>query len=81
MITIYSTPTCVFCNAAKQYLKSQDIKFTDIDVSKDMQAATKMVEISGQMGVPVIDVDGEVVVGFYKPQLETVLKQKNILTA
>lgn len=81
MITIYSTPTCSFCNAAKQYLKSQDIEYTDIDVSQDIEAATQMVEKSGQMGVPVIDIDGDIIVGFYKPQLEAVLKQKNILTA
>ncbi len=81
MITIYSTPTCSFCHAAKQYLRGQNIEYTDIDVSQNIDAATKMVEISGQMGVPVIDVDGEIIVGFYKPQLEALLKQKNILTA
>lgn len=79
MITIYSTPTCAFCHAAKQYMQANNIDFTDIDVSQDVTAATKMVEISGQMGVPVIDIDGDITVGFYKPAFEAKLREHNIL--
>jgi glutaredoxin 3 len=79
MITIYSTPTCAFCHAAKEYLKQQGIEYTDIDVSQDYSAAEKMVSISGQLGVPVIDIDGDILVGFHKPTLEAKLKEKAIL--
>ena len=79
MITIYSTPTCAFCHLAKAYMTSKNIEFTDIDVSQDIAAATKMVEISGQMGVPVIDIDGDITVGFYRPTFEAKLQQKGII--
>jgi glutaredoxin 3 len=80
MITIYSTPTCGFCHQAKAYFKSEGIDFTDIDVSQDYNAAMHMVEISGQMGVPVIDIDGDITVGFYKPAIEAKLREKKILS-
>lgn len=79
MITIYSTPTCAFCHLAKDYMASHKIEFTDIDVSKDVDAATKMVELSGQMGVPVIDINGDITIGFYKPTFEAKLQAKGIL--
>jgi glutaredoxin-like YruB-family protein len=79
MITIYSTPTCAFCHAAKEYLKSVDIPYEDVDVSQNYKAAEKMVSISGQLGVPVIDIDGDVLVGFHKPTFEAKLKAHNLL--
>lgn len=79
MVTIYSTPTCGFCHQAKAFFKEQNIDFTDVDVSQDYNAAMHMVQISGQMGVPVIDIDGDITVGFYKPDIEKKLKEKDLL--
>ena len=72
-ITVYSTPTCPFCIRAKQFLKDNNIQFTDIDVSTDQSKAQDMIKKSGQMGVPVIDIDGEVIVGFDKEKISSVL--------
>jgi len=72
-ITIYSTPTCSWCQAAKDYLRARDIEFEDVDVSADMSRAMEMVEKSGQQGVPVIDIDGEIIVGFDRPQIDSLL--------
>lgn len=74
MVKIYSTPTCVYCKTLKGYLKKNEIGFEDIDVSKDEKELQHMIKISGQMGVPVIDIGGEVVVGFDKEQIDTLLK-------
>jgi glutaredoxin 3 len=79
MITIYSTPTCAFCHLAKAYMDSKNIEYTDVDVSKDQAAAIKMVELSGQMGVPVIDIDGDITVGFYKPAFEAKLQDRGLI--
>lgn len=68
-IIIYSTPTCPYCHAAKDFLTEHKVSFEDVDVSKDQARAQEMVQKSGQMGVPVIDVDGQVVVGFNKVKL------------
>ncbi len=72
-VTIYSTPTCPFCEQAKAYLTQKGIPFTDKDVSADQAAAQEMIQKSGQMGVPVIDVDGKIIVGFQKEQLDALL--------
>lgn len=74
MITIYSTPTCVYCNALKKYLSEKNIAYTEIDVSKDEKELEKMVAISGQMGVPVVDIDGNIVIGFDKQKIDELLK-------
>jgi len=63
-IKIYSTPTCPFCHQVKDYLKEKKIEFTDFDVSSDNNRAQEMIDKSGQMGVPVIDIDGKVIIGF-----------------
>ncbi len=78
-ITIYSTPTCPYCKLVKDYLKEKSIEYKDIDVSADPQAANEMVKKSGQMGVPVIDINGQIIVGWNKGALEEALsgaKQK-----
>lgn len=72
-ITVYSTPSCPYCIRLKDYLKQRGAEFTGIDVSADQAALDKMVSISGQMGVPVIDVDGKIVVGFDKDKIEKLL--------
>ena len=63
-VTVYSTPSCPFCTYAKEFFTQNNVPFTDIDVSRDQQKAREMVEKSGQMGVPVIDIEGQIVVGF-----------------
>jgi len=73
-VTIYSTPTCPHCVHVKEYLKEKGVDFTDMNVATDMEARKEMKSKSNQMGVPVIDVDGEIVIGFNKPKLEELLK-------
>ena len=74
MITIYSTPTCVYCKTLKEYLDSKKISYTEIDVSDNEKELEKMVAISGQMGVPVVEIDGEVVIGFDRVRIDQILK-------
>ena len=63
-VKIYSTPTCPWCKKVKEYLSSKSIDFEDVDVASDEGARNEMVEKSGQMGVPVLDIDGKIIVGF-----------------
>lgn len=72
-VKVYSTPTCPYCLRAKQFLKENNIEFDDIDVSADQQKANEMIEKSGQMGVPVLEIDGEIIVGFDKPAINKAL--------
>ena len=73
MIKVYSTPSCPYCFTLKEFLKQNNIEFEDIDVSKDEKALKEMVEKSGQMGVPVVEIDGEIVVGFDKEKISKIL--------
>ncbi|MDD2696915.1 MAG: glutaredoxin family protein [Candidatus Pacebacteria bacterium] len=73
-IKIYSTPSCPYCFTLKEFLKEKNISFEEIDVSKDQAAAEEMIKKSGQMGVPVVEVDGEIIVGFDKEKISKVLK-------
>ena len=68
-IIIYSTPTCHYCHMAKDYLNAKGIKFTDYNVATDLEKRKEMLEKTGQMGVPVIDVDGKIMVGFDEGKL------------
>ncbi len=72
-IKVYSTPVCPWCNVAKDFFKSHKIDFEDIDVSIDEKAAQYMIQKSGQMGVPVIEIDDKIIIGFNKPVLEEIL--------
>ncbi|HAF67025.1 MAG: glutaredoxin family protein [Bacillota bacterium] len=72
-VVVYSTPTCPWCVRAKDYLRDNGIEFEEKDVSVDIQAAREMVKISGQMGVPVLSIDGNVVVGFDKNKIDELL--------
>ncbi len=72
-VTVYSTPTCSWCNTLKAYLKKNGIRFRDIDVSKDQKAAEAMVARSGQQGVPQTDISGEIIIGFDKNRINTLL--------
>jgi glutaredoxin-like YruB-family protein len=66
-VEIYSTPTCHFCHSAKDFFKENNIVYTEYDVKADLEKRKEMMEKSGQMGVPVIIIDGNLVVGFDKP--------------
>jgi len=74
-VKVYSTKTCPWCHKAKEFLKEKKIEFQDIDVGADHKAAQEMVQKSGQMGVPVIDINGEIIVGFDKEAIEKALAE------
>ncbi|MGM0368331.1 MAG: glutaredoxin family protein [Actinomycetota bacterium] len=71
---IYSTITCPYCRRAKDYLNSKNIEFEEIDVSKDKHRLKEMIEKSGQMGVPVIEINGNIIVGFNKKEIDQHIK-------
>ena len=73
-VKIYSTPTCPWCKKVKAYLDEKNIAYENIDVSRDQTAQKEMIEKSGQMGVPVIDIDGKIIVGFDKEEIDKTLK-------
>ena len=72
-VLIYSTPTCPYCKMAKAYLTERKIAFTDIDVQADGAKAQEMVKKSGQMGVPVLDISGKIIVGFDRDAINEAL--------
>lgn len=72
-VTIYSTPSCHFCHMAKEYFKENNIAYTEHDVAADMEQRKIMIDKSGQMGVPVIQIDNDLVVGFNKPVVSKLL--------
>ncbi|MAG20349.1 NrdH-redoxin [archaeon] len=73
-ILVYSTPTCPWCNKAKEFLKKNKVEFKEVDVSTDEKGAKDMMDKSGQMGVPVIDIDGEIIVGFDEKKIKVALE-------
>lgn len=73
VVKVYSTPTCPYCIRVKEYLKQKNIEFQAIDVSANQAAVEEMVRLTGQMGVPVIVVDGIPVVGFDKARIDSLL--------
>ncbi len=73
-VTVYSTPTCPWCKKVKQFLDEHDVEYEDIDVSSDQEKAQAMIKLSGQMGVPVVDIDGEITVGYDEKTLKKLLK-------
>lgn len=72
-VKVYSTPGCPYCKMVKQFLQDNNIIFEDIDVSANQAYAEEMVEKSGQMGVPVIEIEGDIIVGFDKEKIKSVL--------
>ena len=72
-VKIYTTPTCAFCHATKEFLNEHNVKFEEIDVASDAASRDEMVQKSGQLGVPVTDIDGKIIVGFNRKQLQEVL--------
>lgn len=75
-VTIYTTPTCVYCKMTKAFFKENNIQYEEKDVSIDRAAADEMIQKSNQMGVPVIDIDGKILVGFDKEGLSQLLNIK-----
>jgi len=74
-IKIYSTPSCGYCSKAKNYFRSNRISFTEYNVASDQRKAEEMVRKSGQMGVPVIDINGRIIVGFNQPEIDRALRR------
>lgn len=72
-IKIYSTSSCPYCVTLKEFLKEKGIEFEDVNVGQDAQAREEMINKSGQMGVPVVDIDGEIIVGFDKGKISKLL--------
>ena len=72
-VRVFSTPVCPYCMTLKEFLKESSIDFEDIDVSQNQEAAKEMIEKTGQMGVPVIDINGEFVVGFDREKISQLL--------
>lgn len=72
-VTIYSTPTCHFCHAAKEFFTEHNVAFTDIDVASDAEKRKEMIEMTGQMGVPVIRIGDDVIVGFDEGKVKELL--------
>jgi glutaredoxin 3 len=72
-VKVYSTPSCPYCIRTKQFLKENSIEFEDVDVSTNQEAAKEITEKSGQLGVPVLDINGEIVVGFDKDKISQLL--------
>jgi glutaredoxin-like YruB-family protein len=73
-ITLYTTPTCSFCHKAKDFFRKNNIRFTEYNIARDQRRADEMVRKSGQMGVPVIDINGRIIVGFNQPEVEKALR-------
>ena len=72
-VKVYSTPTCPYCKMAKEYLSSKGVSYQNIDVSSDQNSLEEMVKLSGQMGVPVIVIDSEIMIGFDKARIDSLL--------
>lgn len=73
-VVMYTTPTCAYCKLTKEFFKKNEVEFTEYDVTADATKRDEMIERSGQMGVPVIDVEGEMIVGFDENKLKTLLE-------
>ena len=73
MIKIYTTSTCPYCEMAKEYFKEKGVSYEDYDVSTDEKAQAEMIAKSQQMGVPVIDIDGKIIIGFNQPEIDKAL--------
>jgi len=75
-VSIYSTPTCVYCNAAKDYFKANNVAYTEFNVASDLERRKEMIDKTGQMGVPVIAIGDEIVVGFDQDKVAELLAAK-----
>jgi glutaredoxin-like YruB-family protein len=78
-VIIYSATWCAFCHAVKDYLDKKGVKYTDKDVEKDPAAGMEAVDKSGQRGIPVVDIDGTIILGFDRPTIDHALKAKQLV--
>ncbi len=78
-VIVYSTATCPYCVMAKDWLKQHKVDFKDYNVGADQEKAREMIQKSGQMGVPVLDINGKVIIGFDKPAIEEALKKNKLM--
>ncbi|HHV95893.1 MAG TPA: NrdH-redoxin [Clostridiaceae bacterium] len=75
-VTVYTTPTCPWCKVAKDYLNYKEVRFREINVAEDYEGAMEMIKKSGQRGVPVIDIDGNIIVGFNQEEIDRLLTRE-----
>ena len=73
-VKIYTTPTCVYCKMAKEFFKKNNVEYEEKNVATDTVARDEMIQKSGQLGVPVIDIDGKIIIGFDQPRLRDILE-------
>jgi len=78
-ITMYTTPTCAFCHMAKEYFKARGVKYEAKDVTTDASAYHELLDKSHQLGVPVIDIGGTIIVGFDRPRIDLALREKGLV--
>lgn len=74
IVKIYTTPSCVFCKMTKDFFKSNNVQYQEFDVASDVKAREEMIQKSGQFGVPVTDIDGNLIIGFDRARLTELLK-------
>ena len=74
VVKLFSTPVCPYCHTLREFLKEKNIAFEDIDVSKDEKLIDELVQRSGQMGVPVVEIDGQIIIGFDRAKICELLK-------
>lgn len=79
MVQIYSAVWCAFCHAAKDYLDKLGVKYEDYDIEKDPVRLQESVQKSGQMGIPVLDINGTIIIGFDRPKIDAALKSANLV--
>jgi glutaredoxin 3 len=78
-LTIYTTPTCGFCHMAKEYFKSKGVAFKERDITRDAEGQQWVLEKTGQLGVPVIDIAGDVIIGFDRPRIDLALRDHKLV--
>lgn len=78
-VKVYSTSWCVYCRMAKEYFKSKNVAFEEVDVEHDQNAARALVERTGQAGVPVIDIGEQTIMGFDRERIDTALRQYKLI--
>lgn len=77
MVKVYSSPSCPYCFTLKEFLKEHNIEFEEVDVSQNKEAREEMMKKSGQLEVPVVEIDGQIVVGFDKEKISKILNIKS----
>ena len=74
-VNVYSTQSCPYCTLVKNYLRDKKVTYNDYDVGRDQRRAAEMVRKSGQMGVPVVDINGRIIIGFNRPEIDKALSR------